>query len=66
MEILPGTLMEATIELLLKHKRFLVVSEETGISFFWLRKFAYGEIDNPSVNTVQKLYEYLSGKCLRV
>ena len=32
------------------------------ISFYWLRKFKYGEIPDPSVNRVEELYTYLTGK----
>jgi hypothetical protein len=42
------------------------ISKETEISYFWLRKFKQNAIPNPGVNTVQKLYEYLSGEKLGV
>jgi hypothetical protein len=62
-----GTLMEETISLLRERtKAFPHIAQETGISFYWLRKFAYHEIDNPSVNTVQQLYEYLAERKLDV
>lgn len=38
----------------------------TGIPHYWLRKFLGREIKDPSVNRVQKLYEYLTGKALKV
>lgn len=31
------------------------------ISFYWLRKFSAGEFQDPSVNRVEELYEYLTG-----
>jgi hypothetical protein len=58
---------------LMRHVRALVKADsrslpelyrDTGISFFWLQKFQAGKFANPSVNRVQFLYEYLSGKTL--
>lgn len=61
----PGTLMVET-QKLLKSKNLLEVYSSTGISFYWLRKFAAGEFKNPSVNRVQSLYEFLAEKPLFV
>lgn len=36
------------------------------IGYFWLRKFSGGAFENPSVNKVQKLYEFLTGSTLTV
>lgn len=59
------SLMTATLKLLKERDKSLPeISEATGIKFYWLRKFHYGEIADPSVNRVQKLYEYLSGRRL--
>lgn len=44
----------------------LTIYKESGISFYWLKKFRDNEIKDPSVNRVQKLYEYLTGKELEV
>ena len=61
----PGTLMTRTRELLKTSKQgFLEIYSETGLPFYWLRKCAYGEFRNPSVNRVQFLYEHLTGKPL--
>lgn len=60
----PGTLMLET-QRLLKDQDLLTVYTETGISFYWLRKFAAGEFKNPSVNRVQRLYEYLKSEPLQ-
>lgn len=58
----PSTLMAETIKLTIADKRTLPqLYADTGIPFYWLRKFIQGEIQNPSVNRVQFLYEYLSG-----
>jgi hypothetical protein len=67
MTVKTGTLMEETIRLLRERtKAFPNIAQETGISFYWLRKFAYHEVADPSVNTVQKLYEYLADRKLDV
>ena len=64
-----GTLFQRTHRLL--HERDATLSlmdiyDATGISFHWLTKFAAGKITDPSVNTVQRLYEYLAKKPLKV
>lgn len=61
----PGDLMKRTIELV-RERTPLKVYDETKISFYWLRKFAAGGFQNPSVNRVQYLYEHLTGKKLTV
>lgn len=59
------SLLDRTQELLKDTKKTLPsIYRDTGINFYWLRKFKSGKIKDPSVNTVQKLYEYLSGKNL--
>lgn len=58
----PGSLMTETLRLLKERKETLInISDKTEIPFYWLRKFLGGEINDPSVNRVQRLYEYLSG-----
>ena len=58
----PSSLMLRTRQLLLSsEKSYLQIHKETRLPFDWLKKFAYGEIKNPSVNRVQTLYEYLNG-----
>jgi hypothetical protein len=59
----PKSLMLRTIELL-KERELLEVWDETRIPFYWLRKFASGAYQNPSVNRVQHLYEHLSQRPL--
>ena len=56
----PGELMLKTKELL-KNRNLFDVSVETGVPFYWLRKFFYGQFANPSVNRVDYLYRELSG-----
>lgn len=59
----PGTLMVATHALLMEDTRCdLDIHKETGLPFYWLRSFRHNEAQNPSVNRVEKLYEFLSGK----
>jgi hypothetical protein len=61
----PQTLMAETIALLRKDPRSLLdIHKESGVPFYWLKKFSAGEIPNPAVNRTQYLYEYLSGKKL--
>lgn len=61
----PGSLMTETLRLLKDRNQTLeTIMIETGIPFFWLRKFSAGQIAQPSVNRIQKLYEYLSGRRL--
>jgi hypothetical protein len=55
----PNSLMVETTKLL-KNANLVKVSYETGIPFYWLRKFKEGVYTNPSVNRVQCLFEHLS------
>lgn len=59
------SLLEETRRLLKESGKPLPnIYKDTDINFFWLKKFKAGDITDPSVNTVQKLYEYLTGKPL--
>lgn len=40
------------------------VAKDIGTSVPWIRMFRDGDIKAPSVDTVQRLYEYLAGKPL--
>lgn len=63
----PGTLCERTRQLLQEDKRSaLAIHKESGISFYWLRKFKSGVTTDPSVNTIQALYEFLTGSKLQL
>lgn len=65
---------EESGSLLLKTQRLLFDTElthaeiflATNIPIHWLTNFARGKTLDPSVNRVQKLYEYLTGKPLKV
>lgn len=62
-----GTLLAKTHELLLRDARSLYdLAYETKLPFYWLKAFKAGEIANPSVNRIQKLYEHLTGKRIAV
>lgn len=39
---------------------------DTGLPVSWLKKLKYGKIDDPSVNRIQRLYEFLSGSQIKV
>ena len=62
-----GTLMKETHELCLIDGRS---SEdlyfETGLPIAWLKKFRADSIDNPSVNRIQYLYEFLTEQKIEV
>lgn len=59
------SLMQETRRLLKESdKSLLEIHKESGISFYWLRRFSSGYVKDPSVNTIQELYEYLTGKAL--
>lgn len=61
----PGTLMHETLRLVKTSGKSLPqLYRDTGIPFYWLKKFSSGEFQNPSVNRVQFLYETLSGRKL--
>ena len=60
-----NTLHDTTIELLHKDKRTLrMLSQATGVPFYWLKKLSANEILAPNVNRMQYLYEFLSKKKL--
>jgi hypothetical protein len=63
----PLSLMSKTLELLHADSRGLaVISVTADVPYHWLEQFRRGIIKNPSVNRVQALYEFLSGRKLEV
>ena len=59
------SLMKVTRDLLQRDKRTQQeIHQGTGIPFHWIQQFSFGKFKNPSVNRVQNLYEFLSGKPL--
>lgn len=41
-----------------------LAKQGSDITFFWLRKFSSGGVKDPSVNRVEALHRYLTGKSL--
>lgn len=63
----PGSLMQRTIALAKeKEKDAVTLHTETGLPFYWLKKFLSNGFQNPSVNRVQCLYEHLAGSKLAI
>jgi hypothetical protein len=62
-----STLYEQTLELLIASELTLLdISMQADLPYDWLVSIRYDRVKNPSVNRVQKLYEFLSGKPLTV
>lgn len=62
-----GSLLLQTRALLQDCKHgYLEIYRATGLSPNWLTGIATGKIQDPSVNRVQALYEYLKGQKLAV
>lgn len=64
-----GSLTETTRTLLIERVRVDTmrdIARASGINEHWLGKFRSGGIANPGSNRVQKLYEYLTGKKLKL
>lgn len=62
-------LRDKVLELLRERPRSMTykkIAEDTDIPEGWLKVFAGGNIDDPSVNRVETLYNYLSGQPLNV
>lgn len=56
-----NTLHDATIKAVHDDPRTLrMISQATGIPFYWLKKLSANEIKAPNVNRVQYLFEFLS------
>lgn len=56
------TFLEKTLALLEKDPRNLMqIAKSAGVGYFWLRRLRAGEIPNPGVLHVQKLFSELSG-----
>lgn len=57
----PHSLLLKTKELLTNDNRTLIeIHRQSGIPFYWLQKFSSKNFENPSVNRVQYLYEFLT------
>ena len=63
----PGSLITETAALLEADTRTLeVISDASGLPFYWLKSFKGAPNANASASRVQTLYEFLSGKKLKV
>lgn len=63
------TLYDATLKLLKDRSRSVVlkqISRDTGLTHSWLTLLCSGALENPSVNKIQTLYEYLSNSKLEL
>jgi hypothetical protein len=62
-----STLYEQTLELLIASDLTLTeIAINADVPYDWLVSIRYDRVKNPSVNRVQQLYEFLSGKPLTV
>jgi hypothetical protein len=63
----PGTLYTRTRALLRADRRALFeIATESGLPFYWLRKVHSGEINDPGVNRIQRLYEFLTASNIQL
>jgi len=61
------SLLKRTKQLLISRPEPLTqIAKDSNLPIHWLRKFKYGNIKDPSVNSVQLLYEFLTNSQLRV
>lgn len=61
------TLYEQTLKLLIASElTILDIAERADLPYDWLVSIRYDRVKNPSVNRIQKLYEFLTGKPLNV
>lgn len=61
----PRSLMYRALELLQKTDQpHHTVAKAIGVTPAWVRMFRNGDIKDPGVNTIQRLYEYLAGRPL--
>jgi hypothetical protein len=56
------SLHEKTLRLLKESPKSTAdIANGAEVNFYWLRKYRSGGFEDPSVNRVQKVYEYLTG-----
>lgn len=61
-----GTWLKSTLDLLQKRSStYEEIARETGLSLFWISRLSSGKINNPSINKIQILHEYLLKKPLK-
>ena len=62
-----ATLYTRTLDLARQYEGSQIeLAQRAGVPFHWLRSFLAGTIRDPSVNRTQALYEFLTGKSLKV
>ena len=62
-----GSLHQLTLELLhTADETTFAVAVATGLTYSWIVAFSANKMRNPSANKVQRLYEYLTGKPLKL
>jgi hypothetical protein len=62
-----GTLHQVTLTLLKSSgEATFDIAEATGLTYGWIAAFAANRMRNPSVSRVQRLYEHLIGKPLKL
>lgn len=62
-----ASLLKRTTQLLTTREDTLPnIAADTDLSVHWLRKLKHGQIKDPSVNRIQRLYEYLTNSELKV
>ena len=62
-----GTLLQRTRDLITdSDKTHMQICIATGLQVNWISGIATGRIKDPSVNRIQKLYEYLAGSKLAI
>lgn len=62
-----GSLMKITLAMLAGTNQSLMeISRTTGLSLYWLQSIRANKVVDPSVNNIQKLYEHLAQKELKV
>lgn len=59
-----ASLYEETIKLLNNGADISQVALKTNLQYDWVNKLKRGDIKDPSVNKVQAVYEYLTGRPL--
>ena len=65
----PGELYQAVLRLIEERPRIVTlkdIADGADVPLAWLKTFAAGNIRDPSVNRIEVLYGYLTGKSLDV
>ena len=65
----PGELYQAVLRLIEERPRIVTlkdIADGADVPLAWLKTFAAGNISDPSVNRIEVLYVYLTGKTLDV